>query len=372
MKKIRTLGFSLKLAAVTFLLISCVTKTNNENASYYTNKSLLIKGPGEISVMTFNVENLFDNVHNEGVDDYTYLPIKDKRQSADAYAACKQVRSPYYRKDCFEKDWNNENLRFKLNQIAKVIRYVENGHGPDVILLAEVENANILKLLFDGELKDLGYKTIAILKGPDPRGINTAVVSKFELAEEPKLHIIPFKVSEELKRTADRTRGILEVTLKLPNSKKLSLLSAHFPSQSNPVELRIQAMEFMKNLMLEIEKSGRGVIAGGDLNTTQEEDEKHGSFSKILSEGGFVSHLVGCKQCDGSHYYRGSWSFLDVMAYGKKLKENARLELLPDTIHIVKAPGHSKFDGTPIRFNEESRIGVSDHFPLYSRLKMLD
>ena len=39
-----------------------------------------------ISVMSYNVENLFDTVHDQGKEDYTYLPLSLKQKSPEIQA----------------------------------------------------------------------------------------------------------------------------------------------------------------------------------------------------------------------------------------------------------------------------------------------
>jgi hypothetical protein len=106
------------------------------------------------------------------------------------------------------------------------------------------------------------------------------------------------------------------------------------------------------------------------FDLTNEEEKDFGYFSKILAEGGAVSHLIGCHQCKGTHNYKGGWSFLDVMAFSPNLPQAAGLSLIPESIEVVRTPENTKKNGTPLRFNDEKREGVSDHFPLYSRLKI--
>ena len=122
--------------------------------------------------------------------------------------------------------------------------------------------------------------------------------------------------------------------------------------------------------MTEYQKQGRAVIFGGDLNIIDQEDTEKGYFKTEMSQVGDVSHLVGCKTCLGTHNYRGEWSHLDVLVFGKSLKE-ANLELIPDSIQVVKTSAHMRRNGAPFRFNAEKKEGVSDHFPLYSKLKIL-
>lgn len=359
---------------------SCTQKAvqnGNENETkankHQTPAHLLVKAPHEVSVMTFNVENLFDTTHDQGTDDYTYLPLAVKKTSPEAQAACAKVSNSFYKTECYEKDWSDANLEFKLSQIEKVIKYIENGQGPDIITMAEVENLNVLNRLTDKNLKGLGYQTRLLVEGPDTRGIDPAILSKFPLKGKPKLHIIPYKDSdpEQLKR-AQKSRGILEATLLLPNNKTVTVLAAHLPSQANPTEWRAQAIQFIKARFKEANDKNEGLIIGGDFNIIDLEDRSEGFFSKELASVGQVSHLVGCKNCEGSHNHKGEWSFLDVLVFNQKIKEGSKLELIPDSIQVVKTPDHLKRNGTPLRFNEDKKEGVSDHFPLYSRLKILE
>lgn len=358
------------ILTLTTLIGGCKTTASAENSSgHITSPAAVTHGPDEISVMSFNVENMFDNIHNEGIDDYTYLPHSQKNTQA-VINSCNKVDNPFYRQECFNKDWNDDVIDFKLSQVAQVISYVDGGKGPDNLILVEVENENILNQLVKKHLADKGYKTISILRGPDTRGINTAFISKFPQVGKSVLHIVPYQDPDPAQlKYAQKSRGILETVVKI-NGKDVSFLAAHFPSQSNPTEWRRQAMTYMKDLMLEIQKKGQAVIAGGDLNTTTEEEEDFGYFSKILAQGGSVSHLVGCKHCKGTHSYKGGWSFLDVIAYSPNLPTAAGLTLIPESIEVVRTPVNTKRNGTPLRFDEGKREGVSDHFPLYSRLKI--
>ncbi len=116
------------------------------------------------------------------------------------------------------------------------------------------------------------------------------------------------------------------------------------------------------------------VVFGGDLNITLDEDSETGFFSKEMSSVGLVSHLVGCKTCDGTHNYKSRWSFLDVLIFSKNLEDKgtAPYELAPDTIDVVKYTENHLYKGnSPKRFTDNGE-GVSDHFPIYARLKLRD
>lgn len=349
--------------------VQSTSSTQNEKQA--TPVAEVSKQENEISIMSFNVENLFDATHDENREDYTYLAKKDKN-TAEVQKFCSEMKNHHYKDECFNLDWNESVIQTKLKNVGEVIRYVDQGKGPDNLMLIEVENESILKRLVKEQLNDLGYQTIVLLEGPDLRGIDPGFISKFPLAEKPKLHIIPFSDSnpEELK-WAKRSRGILEVSVRTPSSKIITFLVGHFPSQSNPVAWRAQAVQFAKKLISEYSKQGRSVIMGGDLNITDDEEAEQNFFKKDFSEVGQVSHIVCGENCPGSHFYKGHWSHLDALIYSHNLKQN-NFELIPNSIRVLKVPVHMKKNGTPLRFSIEKKEGVSDHYPLYSRLKILN
>lgn len=327
------------------------------------------KQPDEISIMTFNVENMFDNLHDKDREDFTYLPLSQKN-TTEVKEFCATVKNKFYREECESLDWNNDVVEAKLNLVSGVIRSVDQGKGPDNLLMAEVENLLIVQRLVKEKLSDLGYQTVVLLEGPDMRGIDPAFISKFPQKGKAQMHLIPYTDDDpKALKYAKQSRGILEVTVTLPNKKDLTFLVGHFPSQSNPTAWRAQAITFAKKLMTEYQKKNRFVVLGGDLNITKEEEEKHQFFSTQLSEVGQVSHIVGCKQCEGSHNYRGGWSFLDVLVFSNNLNQSG-YQLMPESITVVKSKNHTKPNGTPRRFDAEKKEGVADHFPLYSRLKL--
>lgn len=363
------ISFSIVALSLTQGCTSNSGSKSNVNTSSETPLSSVSKAADEISVMAFNVENLFDTTHDEGTEDYPNLPLSEKNKP-EIKKFCGAIKNPHYRSECFEKDWTEDLLNFKLSQLAKVIRHTDNLAGPDVLMLEEVENLNVLKKLAQNELKDLGYQTVVLIEGPDLRGIDPAFISKFPISGKPQLHIIPYTDADPEKLSyAKRSRGILEVSVLLPNKKVVTFLVGHFPSQSNPTEWRKQAVAFATQKMTEYAKKGRAVIMGGDLNITAEEESESGYFKNIFSTAGQVSHFIGCKSCEGSHNYKGQWSFLDVMIFGNNI-EAAGLTLIPESITVLKVSHHMKRNGAPLNFREDKKEGVSDHYPIYSRLKL--
>jgi len=344
------------------LFIACSTTSKKADTGRKT------KTDNEISVMNFNVENLFDNIHDENREDQTYLPLA-KKQTPEQNAACAKMDIVSYRDECMKLDWNDDVVNAKLKNVGQVIMGVD-GQGPDILIMEEVENDRILGRLNKEQLAKAGYQTQVLIEGPDERGIDIALLSRFPLVGTPELHKIPYvPKTDHDKKWMGRSRGILEVKLKLPNQETLTVLGAHFPSQSNPRYWREQAVAHLTKLIKEKSVNGM-VIAGGDLNITHNEEVESRFFHDTFSEVAMVSHLVGCKTCDGTHNYRKSWSFLDALMFSKNMADQgaSSYKLEPETITVVNQDPIHVWGQYPKRFKPESKEGVSDHFPLYARI----
>lgn len=320
--------------------------------------------------MTFNVENLFDTQHDPNKEDFTYLP-QALKGTAEVKNFCNQIKSPYYRRDCHDLDWNESLLNKKMENIKKAILQVDGGQGPDILVLVEVENDRVLTRLNKDYLAAAGYKSQVLIEGQDPRGIDVAVLSRFPMEGPPVLHKIPFKPeAPEDKDKGKILRGILEVTLRLPDKTKITVFAAHFPSQQNPRYWRAQYVDTMAQLITERSKKNP-VLAAGDFNITATEENEVGFFAKKFDPIAYVSHFIGCEKCPGSHKYRDSWSFLDVILFSKDLGPQGKTPWIvrPETIDVPRSQKELLLeDGSPRRFEEEDGSGVSDHFPIYVRL----
>ena len=107
-----------------------------------------------LSVMTLNVENLFDTFDDLKKDDKAFLPIEMK-QSKKHKNSCNSITVNRWRMECFFQDWNEDTKNAKLQNLVKVIISFDK-NGADVIGLQEIENMNILEQLFN-LLEPYGY-----------------------------------------------------------------------------------------------------------------------------------------------------------------------------------------------------------------------
>ena len=131
--------------------------------------------------MTFNVENLFDNIDDPVKDDKAYLPLSAK-QTAAHKSACNEIEVQRWRDECLNLDWNDDILDYKMTVIAATILQVNDGRGADIIALQEIENLAVLEQLRTGYLANAGYLPAILIEGTDARGIDVAFLSRLPLA----------------------------------------------------------------------------------------------------------------------------------------------------------------------------------------------
>jgi len=324
-----------------------------------------------VTIMTFNVENLFDNVDDPGKNDLTFLALEDK-QSEQHKAVCNEIDVDRWREQCLNWDWSNEMIDRKLAIVASVIRQVNDGRGPDIVALQEIENLAILERLREEHLADAGYLPAVLIDGDDLRGVDVAFLTRLELAGAPTLHVTDFGDAPE-ERVAD-TRGILQTDFVLPDGSLLTGYSVHFPAPFHPTEMREAAYRHLDELRAAL-PSDRPAFAAGDFNTTSVEDDDKFMLERFVRPTWIVAHEAGCDNCKGTSYYarRDDWSFLDMILWspGSPRGENTTWRMRADSVQVAnRAPGQTRPDGTPWRFEMPGGAGVSDHWPLVTSIEI--
>ena len=328
-----------------------------------------LKGEQKVSVLTFNVENLFDTEDDPEKMDETYLPLSVKSSPVYQNKCRIQNDSPSRIQECLHTDWTPALLERKLQRLTDVVAQVQGGLGPDILILEEVESRAVLEQWRNKYLKAMGYETLAFVKGPDERGINPAILTRLPMLNEPTLHTVDLSIVEDKARP---TRGILEARLQMPNGEKLHVFALHFPSQASPTAFRRQAVQTLKDLTTTL-PADANVLVGGDFNITTKEELKENFFANTLGQDFAVSHLSGCEKCVGTVYYPPdqTWSFFDVLLFSRNLDGGpANWQLDRHSIRVVNSSIYQmKADATPARFgNGRGPVGVSDHWPVYAEL----
>ena len=320
-----------------------------------------------ITIMTFNVENLFDEVDAPGKDDATYLPLTDKDNEAHA-AVCNTIAVDAWRESCLTLDWNAEAIDYKLSVVADAILQVNNGRGPDIVALQEVENREILERLRTGHLEAAGYGPSILIEGQDLRGIDVAFLSRLPLVGKPELHSAEFP--EHPDRQPD-TRGVLQATFELPDGALLTGFAVHFPAPFHPLEMREVAYDHL-NQLRDALPADHHVFAAGDFNTPRREADDTPILAERARPFWTIAHELGCDDCRGTNYWAtgDSWSFLDMIFYAAPRGEKATWQIRADSVRVANAAAQQiRPNGTPRRFSREPLAGVSDHWPLVVTLE---
>lgn len=318
-------------------------------------------GAHAITLMTFNVENLFDTRDDPGKDDRDYLPLARKDNDAHRQA-CAALRFESWRNRCLTMDWNEGVLDRKLTAIAAAILQVDS-RGPDVIALQEIENIGILERLRTDYLADAGYLPAVLIEGNDSRGIDVAFLSRLPLVGDPRLH--PLQFDAAFADRAGDTRGILQADFRLPDDSILTGFAVHFPAPYHPTDMRIAAYDTLNGLLAAL-PADRHVFAAGDFNTTSAEDAEENMLDRFARPDWIVSNDL-CDGCRGTSYFPPdqSWSFLDMILFRPCCGGNATWQVRADSVQIANGlRSLRRPDGTPQRFQLPAGTGVSDHWPV--------
>jgi exonuclease III len=350
------------------LLTSAVLIVSTSNSFARPASSTTTDGRSAVSVMAYNVQNLFDTKHDAGKDDWAYLPLADK--TAAVAAECAKISVYPWRMECLHLDWTDQVLAIKMQHVANAVLAVNNGRGPDVLLLEEVENIGVLNLLNSQYLSAAGYTSVILIEGNDDRGIDQAMLSRLPMVGSAVNDPIPLLNDPKTRKDASRTRGLLHATFSLPDGTPLTVFAVHFPSGSEAHDQRVQAVEFLNTKRNEL-PAGSLVVVGGDFNINAQEDAEISMYENNLSPW-LISHHIGCQGCEGTEYYKTKkeWSFLDALGFSKNLSSGAAWAVDASSVQIpVLDSEQLRADGTPNAFDAANETGVSDHLPIFAILR---
>jgi endonuclease/exonuclease/phosphatase family metal-dependent hydrolase len=322
------------------------------------------------SIMTYNLENLFDTFHDKGKKDYTYMPLKIKKRSLEVQAYCAAIRNRWYRKSCLTLDWNMDTYKAKIKNLSRVILSFDRGVGADIIVFQEVENISALQDLIKYGLAGHGYKYVSLIEGPDTRGIDVGMISRYPIQAE-KLNIVDISRAGR----GRKTRGILETTFKI-DSKLVTVFANHWPSQGNSDRTRLIASKVLAKAALASKSDV--VMAMGDFNQT-DSDSPHGinlNILPIFEDVEVLGRASSLETALGTHNHKGHWQSLDrIFVLKSSLKNNIFIDYSSFDIvnenFMLKNNQWVNFDKgfeagglIPRRFNTNTLNGFSDHLPV--------
>lgn len=331
------LFLSIVFSQIVFVYCNAENKNGREIDTIYT--------------ATWNVENLFDTVDDPDINDEDFTPAG-------------------------ENEWTQERVNHKIKNLAEVINYMNNGKGPDLLGVQEVEHQSLLNELNE-EYLDEKYK-IVYAESLDKRGIDNGLFYNADLFELLSFDTLRIDLAD-----AWLTRYILYANLQIKDSQQtLHVFVNHWPSRSGGKEKsepnRIAAALVLKNFTDKIfEKDvNANVIILGDFN----DDPVDVSVYEILNaqelECGnpgmnylYNTSLEKFKSGIGTYLFRNEWNMLDQILVSRSLVDNNDLDYVCDSFEIIKPDfminHEGQYAGSAIRtFGGKKYIGgYSDHYP---------
>ncbi|MBK7106720.1 MAG: endonuclease [Ignavibacteriae bacterium] len=336
----------LKTLFILFAIFICNSCSQNSKSIAQPNN--------EFFVANWNVENLFDTVDDPKKNDEWFLPES-------------------------EINWNEEKLNTKMKNLAKVINYMNNGNGPDILGFEEVENKFVMEILVDKYLDNSKYK-IAHSESPDGRGIDNALIYNSEKFDLQNSESIKIKFDEK-----KSSRDILHTTLKLKMTEELiHVFVNHWPSRREGLKetekFRIDAAETLIEVINEIkvENENSNIIVIGDFNDLP----SNHSISKVIgavkvncnenNSENFLYNLAynRFQKGEGSYKFRDHWNMLDQIIISKGFFDFKNSEYNCDSFEIInpefiiEKEGKYKGDPFPTYGGKKYLGGYSDHFPV--------
>ena len=329
----------------------------------------------------YNLENLFDTLHDAGKNDFEYLP-----NGANAWGAMK--------------------YRAKLKNMSTVLGELctdKLKSGAAFIGMSEVENRKVLEdLLKQPALSGRNYKIVHI-EGPDRRGVDCAafynpkyfkldtcmLVYYYYLDEnqpdvdlsfyvDENKRVVPYK---ELRGDTTRfTRGFLVISGEFVGEKTHFIVN-HWPSRAQSSAARERAayqVYHLKEALLEQDPNSH-IIIMGDLNDdpnnksmTEELKCKH-DIKEVKSGHDLYNPWWDMlyKKGQGTLSFRGQWNLFDQIVFSGDLIGNDRstLKFYRNEVFLREYlfQREGRYKGTPFRTHAGGvwLNGYSDHFPTY-------
>ena len=325
---------------------------------------------GDLTILTYNVENLFDDVH-DGSEFPEFDPARGR--------------------------WSSDLFHMRVETIAEVIRKAAPG-GPDVLLLQEVENENALRVLLRTGLSDLGY-TFFVVVPKKKLPANVAIASRLPIS-----HVRSHGVHAWRKNPV---RDIIEADIETKDGV-LHLFDDHWKSKAGGVKAtersRLESAGIVAQRVREIlaEDPSTDIIVAGDMNESYDELERvHGSYQTALvpasrttppsyrtsslfladektlpgidASGRVILYepwFEVASQNRGSYFYQGSWETIDHILLSAGLFDSHGLRYKKGSFRVLRLPFLLRPNGTLRSWTHlKKERGYSDHLPLLVTLE---
>ncbi len=314
------------------------------------------KNTEHISILFYNVENLFDTKDDPQTDDDEFTPDGDRH-------------------------WTYKRLNSKLLNVSKVILSASGWKIPTVVALCEVENRDLLeRLIANTPLKSHSYKIIH-KESPDHRGIDVAFLYNSKEFVPVNYKCYPLEGRND---AIIRTREILYVSGVIKDIDTIHFFVNHWSSRYSGLletkQLRNNSAKLLRQKLDDLieQYDSPKIIILGDFNDNPTDE----SLAKILIAKELNNDTVNNvlynlsynwgKAQYGTLKYQSQWSVFDqIIVSGTLLNAASGLVIKPENATIIN---HSfllekdeKYGGSkPKRtyYGYSYQGGFSDHFPV--------
>lgn len=318
-------------------------------------------------VVWWNVENLFDK------------------------AGQVEPHRPEYLQKTLKKEltgWTTAVLNKKISQLTKIIKQMNDGNGPDILGLCEIENKNVVdKLKAAIAIPGRNYKTVHHNMS-DRRGIDIAFIydaNKFSLEPGTQFHhvIQMHKATRDLYQVSLLTKADGDHA----GGNKLVLIGNHWPARMGDDNefWRLSAGSTLGYWMNRIDETLGGdpaILVMGDFNdepfspslvkhalSVQSKGKVSGASTKNYLWNAMWKPLG---EGQTSYVFSGMLNMLDQFLLSRGLiKASAPIRYVEDSVKVLAFPemtvGKYKAPrrfGRPSKPKQYKQNGYSDHFPI--------
>ena len=304
----------------------------------------------------YNLENLFDTIHDQRKNDYEFLPDGTNK-------------------------WTSEKYTHKLRNMARVLADIGTDKvagGCAAIGVAEVENARCLRdLCAQKPLKTRDIRYVHV-EGPDNRGIDCALLYNPRLFKVRNVKLVPYVYVKP--EDADRaTRGFLVVSGTM-GGEHVTIVVNHLPSRGAPSFAREEGgrqLRIVKDSLLR-DDPGVKLLIMGDMNDDPQDRSMAVSLGAkrhvkdVESPGGLWNPWWDVlAKGTGTLTYQGAWNLFDQIIVSSSLldREGTATSLKLWQWEVFRRDyllqQHGRYRGSPFRtFSGGNWIdGYSDHLP---------
>ena len=319
----------------------------------------LLKG-SDYAIGFYNLENLFDTCHDEGKNDYEFMP-----------------------EGTFK--WTTEKYTNKLHNLARVLSEMASDRLPEgcaAIGVAEVENAKCLADLCNvAPLKQRHIQYVHV-EGPDQRGIDCGLLYNPSFFSIRDVKLIPY-IYKQAEDSLKATRGFLVVSGMLA-CEHVTIIVNHLPSRGAASYYREEGgrqLKAVKDSLLR-EDPDQKLLIMGDMN----DDPQDASMATCLGAKREVSEVGEgdlynpwwnvLASGEGTLSFRGAWNLFDQIILSPSLLHPETGTLGYDSCEIFRRDYLIRQDGpyagSPLRTHGggEWLNGYSDHLPTVVYLKI--